>query len=185
MTGDMLAAMVASARHSAEERAREQHDDIEREAAARQPRGELFVASLRTPGIRIIAECKRRSPSRGILREHYDPAAIAKGYEAAGAAAISVLTDGPFFDGDLAHLRAVRDATTLPVLRKDFIVTDFQIVEARAAGADAVLLIVCALDDERLRAVAARRLLTRRPGRGPRRPRPDARDPGRRHHRRE
>lgn len=151
MTSDLLPAMVASARRSADERAREQYDAIEQEAASRQPRGELFVASLRTPGIRIIAECKRRSPLRGILRARYDPAAIARGYEAAGAAAVSVLTDGGFFDGDLAHLRAVREATALPVLRKDFIVTDFQVVEARAAGADAVLLIVGALDDQSLR----------------------------------
>jgi indole-3-glycerol phosphate synthase len=142
--------MVASARRSADERARRQGDAIEREAASRQPRGDLFVNSLGQKGMRIIAECKRRSPSRGILRAEYDPAAIARDYEGAGAAAVSVLTDGPFFDGDLAHLRAVREATSLPVLRKDFLVTDFQIVEARAAGADAVLLIVGALDDQAL-----------------------------------
>jgi indole-3-glycerol phosphate synthase len=150
MTSDLLLAMVASARRSAEERALTQHGAVERDAAARTPRAADFAASLGRHGIRIIAECKRRSPSRGILREHYDPAAIARAYEAAGAAAISVLTDGAFFDGNLDHLRAVRAATTLPVLRKDFIVSEFQIVEARAAGADAVLLIVGALDDEPL-----------------------------------
>jgi indole-3-glycerol phosphate synthase len=150
MTSDLLPAMVASARRSADERSRVQSGAIEREAAARQPRGVLFLSSVRAPGIRIIAECKRRSPSRGILRAEYDPAAIARAYDAAGAAAVSVLTDGPFFDGDLAQLRAVRDATSLPVLRKDFLVTEFQLVEARAAGADAVLLIVGALDDRSL-----------------------------------
>ena len=130
MTGDLLSAMVASARRSADERAREQHGTVEREAAARDPQGQRFVSSLSAEGLRVIAECKRRSPSRGILRVDYDPAAIAREYERAGAAAVSVLTDGPFFDGDLAHLRAVREATTLPLLRKDFIVTEFQVVEA-------------------------------------------------------
>ncbi len=95
---------------------------------------------------RIIAECKRRSPSRGVLRAAYDPVSIAVGYEAGGAAAISVLTEPTFFDGSLAHLQAVREAVRVPVLRKDFIVSEYQLLEARAAGADAVLLIVAALD---------------------------------------
>ena len=93
----------------------------------------------------MIAECKRRSPSRGVLRGGYEPEAIARGYEAAGAAAISVLTEPTFFDGSLDHLRRVREAVSMPVLRKDFLSTEFQLVEARAAGADAVLLIVAAL----------------------------------------
>lgn len=156
MMTDLLPAIVASARRSADERERATpRGDLDRLAAARQPRGGVFRETLSTPGIRIIAECKRRSPSRGVLRQHYDPAAIARGYEAAGAAAISVLTEASFFDGSLDHLRAVREATTLPILRKDFIVTDYQVIEARAAGADAVLLIVAALDDQRLK-----RLLT-------------------------
>lgn len=108
---------------------------------------------------RVIAECKRRSPSRGILREDYDPAAIATSYEKAGAAAISVLTEPTFFDGSIEHLAAVRRAAGIPVLRKDFIVTDYQLAEARAAGADAVLLIAAALTDvelnDRLRAAEA------------------------------
>jgi indole-3-glycerol phosphate synthase len=95
---------------------------------------------------RVIAECKRRSPSRGVLRRKYDPAAIAAAYAAAGAAAISVLTEPAFFDGAIEHLAAVRDAVEVPVLRKDFIVTDYQLLEARAAGADAVLLIVAAFE---------------------------------------
>jgi indole-3-glycerol phosphate synthase len=105
--------------------------------------------------VRIIAECKRRSPSRGILRHPYDPVAIAGGYETAGAAAISVLTEPTFFDGALEHLSAVRDHVGIPLLRKDFIATPFQIVEARAAGADAVLLIAGALDDKVLATLMA------------------------------
>lgn len=151
MTNDLLAAIVACARTSAEDRASAARATVEREADARMPRGNAFRETLRAPGVRVIAECKRRSPSRGILRARYDAAAIAAAYEAAGAAAISVLTEPAFFDGKLDHLRAVRQATTLPVLRKDFIVTDFQVLEARAVGADAVLLIVAALDDNALR----------------------------------
>ena len=98
----------------------------------------------------MIAECKRRSPSRGVLRTAYDPVAIAAGYERAGAAAISVLTEPGFFDGSLEHLAAVRAAVTIPLLRKDFIIDEYQLLEARAAGADAILLIVAALDDRAL-----------------------------------
>jgi indole-3-glycerol phosphate synthase len=108
------------------------------------------VETLRAGGVRVIAECKRRSPSRGVLRADYDPARIAAAYEAAGAAAISVLTEPAFFDGDLEHLRAVRARVSLPVLRKDFTVDRYQIAEARLAGADMVLLIVAALDDTTL-----------------------------------
>jgi indole-3-glycerol phosphate synthase len=149
---DLLPAMVAAARKAAEERERAlPPGTIERQAAEHGPSASAFRDALRRPGIRIIAECKRRSPSRGVLRGDYDPASIAAEYESAGAAAISVLTDSAFFDGSVDHLRAVRKAVRLPILRKDFITTPFQIVEARAAGADAVLLIVAALDDQRLR----------------------------------
>jgi indole-3-glycerol phosphate synthase len=106
--------------------------------------------------VNVIAECKRRSPSKGVLRADYDPVAIARGYVAAGAAAVSVLTEPTFFDGALEHLDAVRDAVEAPLLRKDFIVSEYQLLEAKAAGADAVLLIVAALQRSDLRALAAR-----------------------------
>jgi indole-3-glycerol phosphate synthase len=149
-TPDLLATIVASAKKSADERARRSYPDVERAAASRQPRAAAFVEALRQPGVRVIAECKRRSPSRGVLRALYDPVAIARSFAAAGAAAISVLTEPAFFDGSIDHLRSVRAAVDVPLLRKDFLVTEFQLVEARAAGADAVLLIVAALDDRAL-----------------------------------
>ena len=118
---------------------------------ARTPNGAGFSERLSRPDtVNVIAECKRRSPSRGVLRAAYDPVAIATGYQRAGAAAISVLTEPGFFDGSLAHLEAVRAAVGTPLLRKDFIVDEYQLLEARAAGADAILLIVAALDDRAL-----------------------------------
>ncbi len=159
MTGNFLAAVVAGAKRAAEERARAaKAGALDRAAAAWQPRGSVFARALAAPGVRIIAECKRRSPSRGILRAAYDPVAIARANADAGAAAISVLTEPTFFDGSLDDLRAVREAvkTTATLLRKDFIATDVQLVEARAAGADAVLLIVAACDDPTLRRLMAR-----------------------------
>lgn len=145
---DLLAAVVASVRRSAEARAgRTPLAALDRLAASAAPRREAFEAALGRPGrFNVIAECKRRSPSRGVLCEDYDPAAIARAYAAAGAAAVSVLTEPAFFDGALGHLTAVRDTVSLPLLRKDFIVTEYQIVEARAYGADAVLLIAAVLD---------------------------------------
>ena len=119
----------------------------------RRPRGAHFCDRLEATGPSVIAECKRRSPSKGVLRADYDPVGIAIGYERAGAAAISVLTESAFFDGDLDHLRRVRQSVDVPVLRKDFIVDAYQLDEAVVAGADAVLLIVAALDDAALRAL--------------------------------
>ncbi|HEX4130405.1 MAG TPA: indole-3-glycerol phosphate synthase TrpC [Pirellulales bacterium] len=113
-----------------------------------------FFAALARPGpIRLIAEVKKASPSAGILREQFDPVAIARAYEAHGAACISVLTDEQYFLGSLDHLAAVRQAVALPVLRKDFVLDAYQVVEARAAGADAVLLIAECLDDCHLRSL--------------------------------
>lgn len=109
------------------------------------------MASLMQPGIRVIAECKRRSPSKGVLRPHYDAVAIAGQYATAGAAAISILTEPGFFDGALDHLVAVHAAhPDVPLLRKDFTVDEYQIAEAVLAGASAVLLIVAALDQPAL-----------------------------------
>jgi indole-3-glycerol phosphate synthase len=151
MTSDLLSAVTAAARRSAELRSRgDAGRVVEREALARSPQPGRFAAALAGAGPSVIAECKRRSPSRGVLRRDYDPAAIAMAYERAGAAAISVLTEPTFFDGHLDHLRAVRACAGVPILRKDFIVTPFQIVEARAAGADAVLLIAAALEPSEL-----------------------------------
>lgn len=149
---DLLAAIVAATRTRVRE---QQHHQslavLERRAAACHPDGAAFYRALATVDrVNVIAECKRRSPSRGVLRADYDPAAIAREYEAAGAVALSVLTEPAFFDGALDHLTAVRDAVALPLLRKDFIVDEYQLFEARAHGADAVLLIVSALDDESL-----------------------------------
>ena len=149
---DLLRTIVAATRQiTATRRAKESESALERRASARKPRGDRFEAALGMNGrVNVIAECKRRSPSRGVLAADYDPVAIAKKYEAGGAAAISVLTEPTFFDGALDHLTAVREAVDLPLLRKDFVVDDYQLLEARAAGADAVLLIVAALEQSEL-----------------------------------
>jgi indole-3-glycerol phosphate synthase len=122
--------------------------------AAQAPPPRDFFAALAAPGgIKLIAEVKRASPSRGVLREPFDPLAIARTYAAHGAACISVLTDERWFQGSLEHLRAIRGAVDLPVLRKDFILDPYQVWQARAAGADAVLLIAECLDDCGLRSL--------------------------------
>ena len=156
--GDLLATIVAATRRIVEVRQeREPLVQLARRAEAREPRGHTFLSALTaTDRINVIAECKRRSPSKGVLRANYDPVAIAKGYAEAGAAAISVLTEPTFFDGALEHLQAVRAAVDVPLLRKDFIISEYQLFEARAAGADAALLIVAALQPSELTSLAER-----------------------------
>lgn len=154
---DLLATIVGATRCAVSQRAIDRPEaDVMIEASQIQPNGKRFRAVLETPGVvNVIAECKRRSPSQGIIRSNYSPERIAISYQQAGASAVSVLTEPTFFDGSLDHLRAVREAVDLPVLRKDFIVTRYQLLEAVAAGADAVLLIVAALDDRELRSLAS------------------------------
>lgn len=126
-----------------------------REVAQAAPVRASFRAALARAGTSLIAEAKHASPSRGVLREPYDPAELARIYEASGARAMSVLTETDFFGGSPEHLRAARDACALPLLRKDFVTDPYQVWEARAWGASAVLLIVAALDDARLRDLLA------------------------------
>lgn len=162
-TGDLLATIVAATRRIVEVREAQQPAAALARLQTRQPRGAAFASALRRTagdpplpqGARIIAECKRRSPSKGVLRERYDPAAHARAYAGAGAAAISVLTEPTFFDGDPQHLRDVRAAVDIPILRKDFIVSEYQLIEAAVLGADAALLIVGALGAGELRALLA------------------------------
>jgi indole-3-glycerol phosphate synthase len=150
---DVLEAIVAATRRIvAVRREREQDAVLEARASRRQPQPGRFRAALSVPQrVNIIAECKRRSPSRGVLRAAYDPVVLATGFEQAGAAALSILTEPTFFDGSLDHLAAVREAVRLPLLRKDFIIDSYQLLEARAHGADAVLLIAAVLGDRQLR----------------------------------
>ena len=125
---------------------------LERAAAAHEPRG--FARALREralTGPAIIAELKKASPSKGLIRENFDVRVLAPQLEANGAAALSVLTDVPYFQGSLENLERAAAATSIPCLRKDFIVDEFQILEARAHGADAILLIAAALSDAELK----------------------------------
>jgi indole-3-glycerol phosphate synthase len=147
-TGSFLARAVADARSDAERRAERLPLDELRAAAAGLPAARGLEAAVRRGpnGPRVIAEVKRRSPSKGDIRIDLDPAALAAAYAAGGASAVSVLTEPRHFAGSPDDLLAVRSAVGLPVLRKDFVTTAYQVWEARAWGADAVLLIVAALD---------------------------------------
>jgi indole-3-glycerol phosphate synthase len=149
---DLLATILAATRRGIEVRQASRPLAELEPQPGRQPNGRAFVEALRASRPpRVIAECKRRSPSRGILRATYEPAVHARAYEEAGAAAISVLTEPTFFDGSPDHLREVRAAVALPLLRKDFIVSEYQVHETAWLGADAVLLIAAALADRLLR----------------------------------
>lgn len=154
---DLLSRILTAKR---EEVRRQQHaiplEELEREARRQERRP--FAPALVRAGRAVIAEMKKASPSRGVMRESYSPADIARVYEAAGARALSVLTDEKHFAGSLDHLRQARTASRLPVLRKDFIIDEYQVVESAAAGADAILLIVAALDDATLQRLLQRTL---------------------------
>jgi indole-3-glycerol phosphate synthase len=150
MSADVLERILAvKAEEIATARAAIPFAEMERRALAAPPLRD-FVGALRSRVDRgaaaVIAEIKRASPSKGLLRADFDPAAIARSYAAGGAACLSVLTDATFFQGSADHLRAARAACVLPILRKDFVVDPYQVFEARAMGADCILLIVAALE---------------------------------------
>ena len=147
---DILARICADKRAEVERRkAARSLGEIERDAAqSSPPRG--FAAALKASvggGLALIAEIKKASPSRGLIRADFDPPALARAYRDGGAACLSVLTDGPYFQGEDSYLAAAREASGLPVLRKDFMIDPWQIAESRALGADCVLVIMAALDD--------------------------------------
>ena len=123
--------------------------------AAQAPPARSLEAAVRQEGLRIVAEVKKASPSRGIIREDFDPLAIAGACAGAGAAAISVLTDSEYFQGSLEYLASIREVVDVPLLRKDFIIDTYQVFEARAAGADAILLILAALSDREAEPLAS------------------------------
>jgi indole-3-glycerol phosphate synthase len=147
-----LEQIVAAARRRVTETIRSADlRQLEQLAEQHTPRGfRARLEGVATTGVAVIAELKKASPSRGLIRAEFDPAALAQELEAAGAAALSVLTDEEFFQGSLAYLQAASTATAVPCLRKDFIIDEFQLLEARAYGADAVLLIVAALSQQEL-----------------------------------
>ena len=127
-------------------------DLMARAALADTPRGfaAAIAAKIASGESAVIAEIKKASPSKGVIRENFDPAAIAKSYQQGGACCLSVLTDVDFFQGAEHYLKEARDATNLPVIRKDFIIDDYQVYEARAMSADCILLIVSALTEQQL-----------------------------------
>jgi indole-3-glycerol phosphate synthase len=147
----LLRDLVAGAAHdAAARREHRSYAEVEAAAAAREPALDALDALAPADRVKIIAEIKRASPSRGPLAEIADPAALAVSYQNGGASAVSVLTDARNFGGSLADLELVRDSVSLPLLRKDFISEPYQVLEARAAGADLVLLIVAALEQATL-----------------------------------
>jgi indole-3-glycerol phosphate synthase len=156
MSASLDQILAATCRRVSETRRTADLRKLERQAQAHTPRG--FRDALHRSaqnGVAVIAELKKASPSRGLIRADFDPGALAKELSEAGAAALSVLTDEEFFQGSLENLRIASQASSLPCLRKDFIVDEFQILEARAHGADAVLLIVAAVEDGKLGELAS------------------------------
>ena len=147
---DILARIVARKRQESA-LATIPRSELERQAQVMGPGRRDFRTALLRRSPAIIAEIKKASPSKGVLRENFDPASLAKEYQQGGAAALSVLTDAPFFQGSLAHLSAARQAASLPVLRKDFTLEEYDVVEAAAHGADAVLLIAAILEEKKIR----------------------------------
>jgi indole-3-glycerol phosphate synthase len=148
----ILEEIVASKRGEIDRAKAALPEEVLRERLAEAPPVRDFAAALCRPGrIRLIAEVKKASPSAGVIRADFQPARIAEIYQRHGADCISVLTDQPYFQGSLEHLHQVRAAVDLPLLRKDFVIDAYQVVEARLAGADAVLLIAECLDDHALR----------------------------------
>src|SRR5438045_5752116 len=144
--------IVTQTRIDLEERKQQCSLEEMQQLAAKQPRPRNFLEVFKDRSqVHLIAEVKRASPSKGMLAPHLDPVVLARTYEAHGAAAISVLTEPHFFLGSLAYLTAIKQAVSVPVLRKDFIVDEYQVYEARAWGADAILLICALLDDTQLR----------------------------------
>ena len=157
MIGTILETIVETKRGEVAEAKRVRPVAELRDAVARVDPPRDFYAAIvgGDSGIRLIAEIKKSSPSAGLIREDFDPVAIARIYESAGASALSVLTDRTYFSGDLSFVEVVRRAVGLPVLRKDFIVDEYQVVESRAAGADAILLIVGVLSVGQIEAWSA------------------------------
>lgn len=150
----LLARLVAESKAETERRKKDTRlGEVRARAMAYAPRG--FELALRGPGLAVVAEMKRRTPSMGVLKDDYRPHDLAVAYTRGGASALSVLTQETSFGGSLDDLRAARANTALPILRKDFITDPHQLVEARAAGADAVLLIVAALDASELHELLA------------------------------
>jgi indole-3-glycerol phosphate synthase len=152
MSATILEKIVATKRDEVEAaRTKMSAHELRARLADAPPVRDFFAPLAQSDSIQLIAEVKKASPSAGIIRDDFDPVAIAKIYEFHGAACISVLTDVHYFQGSLDYLRAVRAAVGIPVLRKDFVIDSYQLLEARAAGADAVLLIAECLDDCNLR----------------------------------